>query len=649
MTDTHDLVTHIREQIETAWQADARNRDEARTDLRFLAGFQWTDEEIKARENRPTLTINRLPTFVRQVSNDIRQNPPSIKVFGVDDQADPETAKIYDGLIRAIEYRSSASHVYSTVAFHVASCGIGHFRIKTEYVDDAAFDQDILIDRIPDPLAVYWDPAAVKPDRSDGMWCAVLEQIPVGTFRTRYPGANEDSADVPDHQHESALLWCTDDYVLVAEYWRRVPVKKRLARIAGQTIDITGVNRARLEQRLVGSGMQIEAERDVDTHRVESYIASGTEILSGPHEWAGKYIPIVTAVGEEIPVGDQVVRAGIVRHARDPARLYNFWRSAAAESIGQAPKAPWILSKAMVMTKGLREMWETAHSTARAALFYDADPAHPHGPRRIDPPSPPAAMWQESQIAADDIKAVTGIHDASLGARGNETSGRAINARQRQGDTANYHIQDNLQESIEHAGRILIDLIPRIYDTERVVRILGEDDSERSVVLNQELGDGTKVNDLSVGRFDIRVSVGPSFSTRRAEAADSMLQFAQAVPGAAQLIGDIIAKNMDWPGADQIATRLKKALPPGMAEDGPESADPNAPPQAPPVDPMQQQADEAQSRSVQLDLEEKAEKVTNQKLVNAKLMAELEQLRSIIPGIAPGQHQEEMNGTGSVV
>lgn len=625
-SSTVDIVNEVRERLEQSWAREISNMNEAHTDLRFYAGKHWTDAELAERVGRPSLTVNKLPTFVRQVANDIRQNAPSIRPIGIDDKSDKETARILAGLIRSIELRSGAEHVYSAAAFHTAACGIGHFQIDTEYVDDAAFEQDIVIRRVTNPLSVFWDPAAVKPDRSDAMWCVLIEQIPLATFKERYKGARTDSIGSPDSGGRDTLVsWWTDDSVLVAKYFRRVPQQRKLGLLAdGRTIDLTNLPAE-------AKGLQVIRTRDVIRHKVEIWMVSGSEVLSGPHAWVGQHIPVITIVGEEVPVGDVIIRSGVIRHARDPQRTYNYQHSAAIEAIGQAPKSPWLVTQKMIAK--FRSWWDQANVSPTPYLPYEVDKDNPAlRPTREAPPAPPTAMWDAMRLASDDIKAVTGIFDASLGARGNETSGKAIIARQREGDVANYHINDNLAESMAHAGRILIDIIPKIYDTERIVRILGEDGTEEMVTINQEVRDELGnlvgvVNDVSLGRFDVKVTTGPGYATKRAEAADSMLQFAQAVPMAAEAFPDLIAKNLDWPGADEIAERLRKVLEakmPGItaSETGTSgSAGTAGNPMQPEMtaaqqpDPAQQQA-AADAQMMQLKLEE-------QQLRNDKLRAEI--------------------------
>lgn len=581
LTDTEQIVKEARERLEAAWEHERENREEAATDLAFLAGDQWPDAVRRERESqrRPMLTINRLPQFLRQITNDIRQSDLAIKVAPVDDNSDPKLAKIYNGLLRQIHYQSSAHHVYASSAEHAAACGIGWFRVTTDYADDSAFDQEIRVEAIPHPLSVYCDPAAIKLDRSDAMWMIVTEMVPQETFKARYPKLAPNDVDRPSDGGSSRLYWTTADAVRVAEYWVRKPYTKTLGLTqTGETIDLTDIkpaDRAWLPP--------IVKERQQTAYRVCSYIVSGTDVLSGPHEWVGKHIPLVPVVGAEIPLDQKTYRHGVIRYARDPQQMYNYMRTAAAEWIALAPKSPYLVTTTMVGDPAIKGMWDTANTVNRPYLPYKPDPNMPSGPKREHPPEMPAAVMQESQVAAEDMKATTGIFDAGLGARSNETSGRAILARQREGDVANYHFSDNLEMSLQHAGRIMIDLIPKVYDNERTIRIMGEDDAEEFAKINQVAYsvDGMPVllNDLSQARFDVRVNIGPSYSTKRQETADAMLQFIQAFPAAAQFAGDIVAKALDFPGAEEMAKRLRNTIPPAILAD---PDDPNTQPPPPP-------------------------------------------------------------------
>lgn len=578
-----EIAKEARERIEQSHEHDRENREEALKDLKFLSGDQWPDEVRRERiaDGRPMLTINKMPQFLRQITNTIRQSDLSIKVAPVDSTSDPTLADIYNGLLRQIQYQSSAKSVYAMSAEHQSACGVGWFRVVSRYCDDDSFDQEICVKPIDNPLSVYDDPAARDVDRSDAMWRVITEIVPIETFKGRYPWASIEEVPTLSERESSAFFWSTAEDVRIAEYWRKVPVKRTLAMLAdGAVVDITEFDKTLLPV------LNITKQRQVDGYEIEQYIVNGVEVLEGPVKWPGKYIPIVPVIGAEIPINGKQYRHGVVRFAREPQQLYNYNRTAAAESMALAPKAPYLVTAEMIGP--YKGQWDTANSKSRAYLLYKPDPNAPNArPMREHPPEMPSAYVQEASIASDDMKAVTGIYDASLGARSNEQSGIAIGRRQVQGDTANYHYQDNFQRALEYAGRVIVDLIPKIYDNERIIRILGDDDTEDYVPINAEImsdmGQPVLMNDLSAAKFDIRVTIAPSQATKRMETANSLFEFAKAFPDAAPLIADLVAKNSDWPGSDEIAKRLRNMVPEAAMVD-PE--DPSTQPPDPMADPM---------------------------------------------------------------
>jgi len=574
-----DMVTKVQERMNEAWQQDRENREDAFMDLKFLAGDQWPQDIRLQREatNRPCLTINRLPQFVNQVANDVRKNPPSIKVIPSGGEATQEIADIYTGLFRQIQARSNATHVFCHAAYYAVACGIGHFRLVTEYCDEDSFDQEIFIRRIPHPLSVFWDPEAIEPTREDANYSIVSELIARKTFEEKYPDAAEADFMTPsDLNAEAGLFWATRDFVRLAEYWEKVPQEKTIGRTAdGQVLDLTKVSKASLR------GLSIVAERKVKSYTIKRWLLSGREVLEGPTDWAGRFIPIFPVLGAEVALESKIIRHGLVRFSMDAQQLYNYSRSAAAEVIALQPRAPFLATPQMIAK--YKGQWDTHNTTARPYLLYDPDPEVPGGrPMREQPPVMADAFVKESMIASEEMQSTTGIYNSSLGARSNEVSGVAIKTRENQGDTSTLHFSDNLVATLHHLGRAMVDLVPKIYDSQRIVRVMQEDnETHEPVHINVPVmtldGKPMLLNDLSQGAYDVRVKVGPAYATRRAEAADSMLQFIQAVPQASQVIGDLIAKNMDWPGAEAIAERLQKMLPPQLSD---------APP--PPPTPAQQ-------------------------------------------------------------
>ena len=498
-------------------------------------------------------------------------------------------ADIQNGLIREIQYQSSAAHVYATAAEHQVACGMGAFRITTEYLDEESFDQVIRLRAIPQPLNVYWDPAAVEYDRSDAEWCIITQLIPRETFKQRYPKASETGVETSDEFKQNELYWTSADDVRIAEYWVKTYEKKTITHPGtGQT-------------------------RETRVPKVKLYIVNGGEILEGPYDWVGRDIPIIPVIGSEIPLERRTYRYGLIRFARDPQLLYNYARTSAAEAMSQAPKSPWLVTTKMIGK--YKQIWNTVHKTLLPYLPYDPDPDAPAGPQRQPGPEIPAAFVNEAGIADGDIKATVGIYDPQLGQRSSENSGRAILAREKQGDTGTFHYSDNLRRSLEYAGKILVDIIPKVYDSERVIRILGEDEAEMYAQINvvrgiDEMGRPIVVNDMAANKYDCRVKIGPSYATKRMESADSLMQFMQAFPDASPAIADLVATNMDWPGSQAIAERLRRMVPPQILGEQDE--------QEPEEDPAQELAMEG----AQLELRELAAKVEKLESENDKIRAE---------------------------
>lgn len=613
--------------FDNAWDFDRQNREDALDDLKFAAGEQWPEDVLAERraEQRPCLTINRLPQFVRQVIGDIRQNKPQIKVRAVGGGATGEVAEVLNGLIRNIEAESRADHAYVTAAENAAYCGMGHWRVTTEYSSNDGFEQDIRIRRLPNPFSVLWDPMAQELDKSDAKYCFVTDRIPREEFKETWPKAQvvdfEAGSDQIAEQQLERADWWGEDTVRIAEYWAIKTVKKRLGMLAdGRVIDIDKAVAEAGSEPPPGTFVRV---REVDAPQVCQYIMSGKEVLEGPTEWAGSMIPLVTVPGEEIHIGERTVRRGIVRDAKDSQRVFNYMRSASVEIVALQPKAPWVATPDQVA--GYEDMWKNAGKKNLALLLYNPDSAAASlAPQRVLPPTTSQGLLNETGLAAEDMKAVTGIYDASLGQRSNETSGRAIMARQREGDVGTFVYVDNLSTGIERTGRILVDLIPHVYDTTRIVRVLNEDGTDEAVHVNRpvmERGDAGAVekvlNDLTVGEYDVVVTVGPSYSTKRVEAADSMMAFVQAVPQAGAVVADLVARNMDWPGADKIAERLKKLLPPGIDD---EEGAPAPPP--PPPNPK----DMADAQKAAADAALSKAKADGQQIDNATKELQLQQL-----------------------
>ena len=558
-----EFLTTAKERFRVASDAEADIRTEALDDLKFLAGDQWPDAIRRQRQmdQRPCLTINRLPSIVRQVTNEQRQNRPSIQIDPVGDGSDEETAEVLQGLIRHIEYNSGADAAYDTAFFHAAVGGFGYFRVTTEYSDPLSFDQEIKIQRVRNPFTVYLDPHAKEPDFSDAEFAFVVETMSKEAFKEAYPKAElsamQDWTSTGDG-------WVADDSCRVAEYWWRERTRTKIVKLNTGEV----VSADELPEELP-EGISILAERETDVVSVRWAKINGQEVLEET-EWAGKWIPIVRVIGDEFDIDGKVTLKGVVRDAKEPQQQYNFMKSASTEAIALAPKAPFV--GAIGQFEGREKQWAQANTKSFAYLEYNPKDANGNvlpPPQRMNAEPAIQAITAAMMESADDLKAVTGVFDASLGAQGNETSGKAILARAQQAEGGNFHLIDNLTRALRHCGRILIDLIPTVYDTPRVLRIVGAEGDQKQVTVNQSFVEQgvQKIYDLTTGTYDVRVEVGPSYHSRRQEAVESMLALVSAFPAFVPLAGDLLVKNMDWPGAEEVAERLKKMLPPQLQDD----------------------------------------------------------------------------------
>ena len=566
------VIEEAKEAFVSAEEAESENRDIFEADYRFTRiGEQWPDAALKLRgKNRPALTFNRMPAFIRQVTNDIRLNRPAIKVHPVDDKADPDVAEILNGLIRNVEYTSNADAAYDWGADMAASGGWGFWRVDIDWTTDDSFDKDVFIRRVLDPLSVYGDPRSTETDSSDWNVAFVVDHLTHDEFKLQYPDAEQANWESDFRDHGG---WITKDSVRVAEYWTRSPVKTDLLKfqlINGQTITVLKDQFEGDEEMQADlADAQIIETRPTTTHKVKQRILTAKDVLETT-EWAGRYIPLVPVYGEEIiDYSENGERRfyNLTHHSHDAQRMYNYWRTTATELVALSPKAPWVGPVGTFETDSSR--WNTANTENHATLEYDPVGGAPP-PQRQPFAGVPAGALQEALNAADEMKSILGIYDASLGARSNETSGIAITARQREGDISTFHFPDNVIRAIRHTGRILVDLIPKVYSEARMVRVLGEDEKAQNVQINSPFqvqtqeGITDKIYDLTAGRYDVTVKAGPSFTTQREESATQMMELLRAFPAAAPYVGDILARNLDWPGADEIAKRLEAMLPPEM-------------------------------------------------------------------------------------
>jgi hypothetical protein len=547
-----DFLKDMREEYELDFDFDRTNRDEALEDKKFTAGQQWDPVVLQDRQGLPCLVINSVPQFIAQLVGDWRENKRGVKVLP-SEEGDKDLSDVRADLIRSIETQSRADRVYDVAFESAVQCGDGAFRVAVEYAKDDVFDQDIFIRPIEDALSVVWDRLSVDPTGRDARHCFVDDLIPTKDFERKWPDAKPSELSTRVYNQMVNDRWIEAEGVRVTEYWRLIDRNRMLALFEDGSVRFVDNN---LDELIQKHGNP-QRSRVAPCTYAQMHLVTGFDILSGPYEYRLTRLPIIRMSGRVVNLAGNRVRYGIVRFMKDSARLRNFHRSVAAEQLGYAPKAQWIATESAV--EGYEDELRKAHLTRDPLIKVSDDAVIGQNIQRLDPPKWQTALHQEAEANVQDMKDVTGIHDASLGIKSNETSGRAINARQREGDIAAITYYDNGNAAVLEAGDVMNQLISQIYDGTRIVRIIGEDEKLKFLKINDP--NDPRSPDLSVGKYDVALSTGASYSTRRVEAAQAMMDAVQVWPQLLQVAGDLVAKAQDWPGADDLAERLKKTIP----------------------------------------------------------------------------------------
>lgn len=587
------LIGEVKECYRKAISADSENRELALEDIRFVdeEGAQWSDEDRKNRQGRPCYSFDRTSIAIDQVKGDQRQNTPQIRVLPSDSKSDRKVANIYAGLIRSIERNSSARTAYNTGFDFALKGGYGAWRVYPKYVDDS-FDQEICIGRIENPFTAHWDPSAKDFLKRDAWWAFITERVSAKEFESMHPEMELSDIDMADKDKD----WINSDEVRICEFYKRVRKEKTLALLEdGRTIDYDSIKAIEDELRDPPPGSGIVPIRVVRKRKAEGTIirwwkVCGAGIIEGPTDYEWRYIPLVPVYGRVSNIEGKRKYRGLVRKAKDPQKAYNGARTAEIEAVAMVPRSPYLVTPQQI--KGYENMWQGANAKNPLFLYYNPVKDLPNGgkPSREAMPDIPQALIALSSQAQDDIKAATGKFGPSLGEPMSGELPGAIRQRNTEGDVSSYEFMDNLAESIKYTGEILVDMIPKVYDGQRVVRILGIDGKEDFVEINQRLPDGKLVNDVSQGRYDVTVDIGPAYTTQRQQAADSLMKLATVSEAVQQIASDLIAKNLDFDGADELERRLRIPLiqqgiiPPDQLTEDEQAMLPQGPP---PPDPTQ--------------------------------------------------------------
>ena len=573
-----NILRTAQERLKTAQEAESEIRKQYREDMKFRAGDQWHDRDKQNRDmdGRPCLVINRLPQFVQQVTNDQRQNRPCIKVHPISGGANEDTSEIIQGIIRHIEVNSNADVAYDTAFESTANGGFGFWRILTDFAGPDSFDQEIFIKRIRDAMSVYLDPFAQEPDFSDGEWGFIIDDLSEDEFKQKYPTSKASKSNDWTMLDLYNPEWMHDGSIRIAEYFYKEFKDSQIHMLStGETVSAENLQDHLMSAATAGVQTSVVKSRAVKIPVVKWLKINAVEILEETI-FPGSFIPIIPVYGAELIVEGKRIVEGIIRNAKDPQRMLNYWKSAETEAIALAPRTPFIMAEGQA--EGYEKDWESANKKNHSVLYYK--PIAING-QTVSPPQrqsiEPAvqAITQASSGAAEDLKATTGIYAPNVEQDMAGASGVAIQKRNTQVQTSNFHLVDNLSRAQRHTGRILVEIIPHIYDSARAQRIIGDDGTQKIVKINQTFKDESGkevIYSLDEGRYGVTIDTGPSFASKRQEAAESMMDFSRSLPNTAQYLGDLIAKNMDWPGAQEMADRLRKLLPPAL-QDAPNMKD----------------------------------------------------------------------------
>ena len=598
LTGDEQIIAEAKARFRRAREWESTTRERALTDLKFACGdpdngWQWDGDALDDRDldDSPSLTLNKVRVHCLQIENEARKNKPAISIRPTGAGASYEASQVYEGMCRAIERRSRAPSAYMTASKFQVRTGIGYTRLVTDYVGPDTFDQDLFIRRVKDPTTITLDPDINEEDGSDARFGFVHDDMPRDEFRQKYPKFKDVSATM-GLGDDNDIGMTTEHHVRVCEYFRKSEVKDKLIQASdptsGDPNDPTSwkqvvIRASKYPKEYVKVLTQsLDAKtRDILDAKVDWYVIAGGEIVDR-REWLGSYIPIARCVGEETIVDKKLDRKGHVRPMKDAQRQYNYWSSATTASIALQPQQPWLLDPTSIEEN--ESVWESANTKKHAFLPYkkfDDEGRENAKPERVAPPMLPEALIKGLELAQQDMMMVTGQYQAQLGENENAKSGKAISERQAQGDNATYHFNDGLASMIRHLGTMIVELIPLVYDTPRIIKILAEDDTEQEIQVDpsakqayqvKQMAEGQAVQAIfnpTVGTYEVEADVGPDYATKRQEAYNALTQLMSANKDLMLWAGDLLMKVCDFPMADELAQRLKRMVPPQALGEAP--------------------------------------------------------------------------------
>lgn len=620
------FLLDVREQYQRDVSSNYHNIEPAREDMAFVIGDQWHSQVRADRErlNKPVLTINRLPAFVAQYVGAWLQNDTTIKILP-SRGGTKKCAEIRQGIIRTILRTTPAKRALRTAMETSYICGVGNFGISLVEAKDDVFARDVEVDAYPDPFQVVWDRGSIEPTGADAQRCFVFDWMTREDFKKAYPKATPSSgwaSDDVDFGVMSANGYDVNEMVRICKFWqmKEESITLGLEADTGDVVDVSDWDETRRAIDLASDKDGSPIVRETVHRYAECYVLSGEDVLEGPHRLDVPRVPVFRVEGWALQEGPVRFRWGFIRFAKDPQRLHNYMRSMLAEQVQKSPVGKWLLDK-VSMVGGLDKAFRNQHMSNDPLLYWDSQ-ATGMKPEFIPPQPLDPTLMAESQMTTQDIKDVTNKHEASLGVRSNEVSGRAIAARQRVSELGDVVYIENMNAALAECGVVLNALIPVVYDTHRTVKVTGEDDVETLEVINEEGNDDSP--DLTKGKYDLTYSTGPSYATKRQEAVDLLMTLMNTMPQVGNVVADIIVRNMDVPGAEELSARLASLLPPGMVDPEmlPERLRERAMQAQESQNQQAQQQAQAQQMMFQAQLEKLAAEIMNLKAQTAKNAAQ---------------------------
>ena len=563
--DEVDFVKKSMELYNLNVNADEHNITAAREDMKFVIGDQW-DQTVKLRRerlNKPALTINRLPAFIAQYIGSWMQTETEIRLAATSD-AHKNVADIRQGLIRSIMRTRAAKNALNQANQTNYICGVGNYEICLKEAENDVFARDITFNALEDPFQVIWDRSATEPTGADAQHCHVFDNMTKADFEEAYPDALSNGGWPMDDLAASIMIghgWEVDEMVRICRFWqmKKKPVTLMLEADSHDVVDVTDWDPTEIALKAMPDQNGDPIVRETMKPYAQCYVMTGSEVLEGPFDYPISRLPVFRVEGWKLMEATVQYRWGFVRNAKDPQRLHNYWRSILAEELQKSPASKWMLDSA-AMRNGIADKFRNAHLSGDPVLEWDSE-AGGAKPEFIPPPQINAAVLTEAQNSVADIRDVTNRHEASMGQVSNEVSGRAITARQRVSELGDVVYVENMNAAMAEAGRVINELIPIVYDTHRMIKVTGEDNIEEIVEIN-----GDETPDITLGKYDLTYTTGPSYATKRQEAVDTIMTMMNTMPQVGNIVADILVRNMDIPGAKEIEERLALMLPPGMID-----------------------------------------------------------------------------------